>query len=59
MPSPDDKTSSAKDATVKESGDNRGAGDQDGNAAAGSTKSPGVTEPETAPQAEHQPTGTK
>lgn len=59
MPSPEDKNSSAKDATVKESGDNRRAGDMDGNAAAGSTKSHGVTEPVPAPQSENQPKGTK
>jgi len=33
------------DVTVKESGDNRRAGDDDGNAASGNSKSPGVDNP--------------
>jgi len=33
------------DVTVKQSGDNRRAGDDDGNAASGNSKSPGVNNP--------------
>lgn len=33
------------DATVKQSGDNRRAGDADGNQSAGDSKSPGATDP--------------
>jgi hypothetical protein len=38
-------SSNAKDATVKQSGDNRRLGDDDGNAASGNSKSPGVDNP--------------
>ena len=35
----------ATDATVKQSGDNRRLGDQDGNKTAGDSKSPGANDP--------------
>ncbi len=38
-------TDGAKDATVKQSGDNRRAGDADGNRSAGDSKSPGADDP--------------
>lgn len=46
MAKPEGTNSSGdEDATVTQSGDNRRAGDADGNQAAGDSKSPGATDP--------------
>lgn len=46
MASPQDpKAGDGQDATIKQSGDNRRAGDEDGNKAAGDSKSRGANDP--------------
>lgn len=45
MATPENPSSNTADATIKQSGDNRRAGDPDGNKAAGDSKSPGADDP--------------